>query len=165
MFIANLLVRMPLSAPILAVSSARNPVSIWKQIEQGVRESCVMRCEGREAEAAVMLQETLPALIREWSATCGSPAEVCRNELRELFARAQEQVAAAMLSRRLVLASIRTDNIRAGASGTLYLRRRVPIDDVPDMLDALDEAERMAASRWQKFSAPMSRSLTAGAAA
>src|SRR6266542_6012285 len=118
---------MSLPIPTMSVASARDAASIWKQIEQGVRETCVMRCQGREPEAVALLQETLPRLVREWSATCGSTADARRSQLRELFAKAQEQVAAAMLSRRLVLASIRIDDVRAGANGSLYLRRRIPI--------------------------------------
>jgi hypothetical protein len=164
MSVAKLPANMSLPLSTRVASSGRDPASLWQQIEQGVRESCVMRCEGREPEALALLQETLPALIRAWSATCGFPPETCRQRLRELFARAQEQVAAAMLSRRLVLASIRTDNIRAGASGALYLRQRIPLDDVPGMLDALQDSERTAACRAHTFSAPASRPLAALAA-
>ncbi len=164
MAIAKLPANMSLLVSTVPMASARDAASIWKQIEHGVRESCVMRCEGRESEAMALLQEALPSLIREWSATCGSTGEVCRNLLRELFAKAQEQVAAAMLSRRLVLASIRADNVRAGASGTLHLRRRIPLDDVPDLLDALQESERSAAFRAQRFPAHASQPLAALAA-
>ena len=164
MLIAELRVPMSFHAPALALSPGRHPSSIWNQIEEGVRESCVMRCEGRAQDAAAMLQETLPTLIREWSAQSGATAEDCRQTLRQLFSKAQEQVAAAMLSRRLVLASIRRDNVGCGASGTLYLRRRIPIDDVPDMLDALQESERTAFSREQDFLVPSSRPFAALAA-
>lgn len=158
---------MPLPVPTVSVAAARDAASIWKQIEHGVREACVLRCEGREREAAALLQETLPPLVREWSATCGSPADTCRNQLRDLIARAQEQVAAAMLSRRLVLASIgMPDNARArpNTNGSFSLRRRIPIDNVPDMLDALQESERAAAFQRQNFPAHASRPLAALAA-
>lgn len=164
MAIAKMPPNMSLLVSTVPVVPTGDSASIWKQIEQGVREGCVMRCEGREPEAAAMLQETLPPLIREWSATCGSTGEMCRNLLRELFAKAQEQVAAAMLSRRLVLASIRADNVRADAAGSLYLRRRIPLDDVPDLLDALQESERSAARRAHNFPAHASRPLAALAA-
>ena len=161
MAIAKLLAPMSLAVAEPSRHLVRDAASLWKQIEEGVRESCMMRCEGREAEAIALLQDTLPPLIREWSATCGSSADVCRDVLRQLFARAQEQVSAAMLSRRLVLASIRTDNVRAGTTSSLYLQRRIPIGNVPDMLDALEEAERTAVLRSQHFSTPPFRSHAA----
>lgn len=151
MGIAEMRLLMSFHAPAQALAPSRHPAQIWNQIEQGVRESCVMRCEGREPEAAAMLQETLPPLIREWSAQSGGTPDECRQALRQLFTRAQEQVAAAMLSRRLVLASIRPGEVGAAAGGTLYLRRRIPLDDVPDMLDALQESERTAIRRGQDF--------------
>ena len=157
---------MSFPVPTVSVASARDAAaSIWKQIEHGVREACVMRCEGREREAAAMLQETLPPLVREWSASCGAPADTCRSRLRELIDKAQEQVAAAMLSRRLVLASLGSENVRANPNGSFHLRRRIPIDNVPDMLDALQESERAAAlQQTRNFPAHASRPLAALAA-
>lgn len=150
-----------------AGTSVRDAASIWQQIEHGVREACMMRGEGRTAEATALLQTALPPLIRDWSENSGLPGETCRAELRALFAKVQDRVAKAMMSRRSVLASIRADNVRAGASvsSALHVNRRIPLDDVPDMLDALQDSERAAvAARGDYFSTPSSRSLAIAAA-
>lgn len=139
---------MPTSFPLTSDSVVHDADSAWAQIEHAIGESSVMRCEGRAEEAAAMLQEQLPPLIRAWSENSGRSADECRDELRQLFAKAQAQVADAMFTRRLVLASIqaqpaalRQDQPEAG-DRRLHLRRRIPIDDVVGMLDALSEATR-----------------------
>jgi hypothetical protein len=82
-----------------------------------------------------------------------------------LIARTQEQVAAAMLSRRLAPPSIRLEGVHANPNGSLHLRRRIPIDNVPEMLDALQESERAAAlHRTRNFPTHASRPLAALAA-
>ncbi len=138
---------MAISSPVLATEPKRDSSTVWQMIEANLRESCVMRCEGRETEALVILREQLPALIREWSVGCGRSNESCRSALRDLFAKAQEQVAAAMLTRRLVLSAIRTDlKPRPGSAG-LQLSQRIPIGDINSMLDAMREVECIEASR------------------
>lgn len=140
---------MAISSPVLVTEPQRDPAAVWRMIESGLRESCVMRCEGRETEALLILREQLPALIREWSVGCGRSTESCRSALRELFAKAQEQVAAAVLTRRLVLSALRTDLPRRGAATGLQLNQRIPINDINSMLDALQDAERIEISRRQ----------------
>jgi hypothetical protein len=64
----------------------------------------------------------------------------------------QQQVATATICKRLVLQSVDPRAPRRGeASAPVQIRRRVPLDDITGMLDALDEGERMAAVSRQNF--------------
>jgi hypothetical protein len=124
----------------------------WRSIEAAVTEACLLRAEGREAEAIAIVQGTLPAMISGWSRGAGIPSEQCQTVLRELFARVQQQVATATICKRLVLQSIDSAAVRhAPVAAPVQLRRRVPLDDIPGMLDALDEDERAATFRRQNF--------------
>lgn len=125
----------------LLTETDRAAAVVWRLIESGLRESCVLRAEGREVEALVILQQRLPALIREWSAGCGRSTESCRSALRELFTRAQAQVAAAVLTRRLVLSSLQADLPLRGTLPGVHLNQRIPLTDINGMLDALHAAE------------------------
>ncbi len=125
---------------------------LWRSIEESVSEACVLRAEGREAEAIAIVQGKLPALISVWSRGAGISGEECQQVLRELFARVQQQVATATVCKRLVLQSVDPRAPRRGeASAPVQIRRRVPLDDITGMLDALDEGERMAAVSRQNF--------------
>lgn len=121
-------------------------------IEGHVSDACLLRAEGREEAAIAILKDTLPALIAAWSRQAGLPGEQCQAILRELFARIQQQVATAAICKRLVLQSMApVTPDRAPAPRPGQLRRRVPLHDIPGMLDALDESERSAAFRLQHF--------------
>lgn len=125
---------------------------LWRLIEASVSEACVLRAEGREPEAIAIVQGKLPSLIGEWSRGAGHSSEQCQTVLRDLFARVQQQVATATICKRLVLQSIEPATPRSGAAPTVgQIRRRVPLDDIPGMLDALDEDEREATFRRQNF--------------
>jgi hypothetical protein len=136
---------------MLGTEPKRDPAAVWRMIESDLRESCVMRCEGRNAEAQVILRDRLPSLIREWSAGSGRSPESCRSILRELFTKAQEQVAAAMLTRRLVLSSMQVALPRNGVPAGLRISQRIPISDINGMLDALLESERAEVARYRNF--------------
>lgn len=152
---------MPRASTLPAVS----PLStneLWRSIEQFVSEACVLRAEGREAEAIVIVQQTLPPLVAQWSRGAGMATEQCQQALRELFARVQQQVATAAICKRLVLQSVEagaTDRVTPGAR--FQIHRRVPLDDIPAMLDALDEGERAATFRRQYFPSHAARSQPA----
>lgn len=124
----------------------------WRRIDALVSEACVLRAEGREPEAIAIVQQTLPPLIAQWARGSGLAGEKCQQVLRELFARVQQQVATAAICKRLVLQSIDPTATRPDdGNGPLQIRRRVPLGDIPAMLDALDEGERSAAYRRQHF--------------
>jgi hypothetical protein len=124
----------------------------WPEIEESVLEACMLRAEGRESEAIAILQNKLPPLIGRWSRGAGLPAEYCQQVLRELFARVQQQVATAAICKRFVLRSVIPGVARPSAvPQPVEVRRRVPIDDIPGMLDALDEGERVAMLRRNIF--------------
>lgn len=134
----------------------------WRVLEDTVREACVLRAEGREALATAIVQDRLPELIGQWSRGAGLARERCQQELRELFARVQQQVTTATICKRLVLQSVDPQAPRGGeASAPVHISRRVPIDDIPGMLDALDEGERTVAFRRQHFQSTARRPQTA----
>jgi hypothetical protein len=141
-----------------AVLAPQKASMLWQEIVGATREACLLRQEGREAEAVQLLQEKLPATIRQWSNLCGDTPERCREALRELFAREQEAARNALLQRRLIVdevcsrlqvrpspaagESVESRVVVKEALQAIQLRRRVPIDDVVGMLDALQQAER-----------------------
>ncbi len=132
-------------------AQSADPRLLWNEIVRWTFEACILRKEGRERRVAELLQERLPALIRAWSQRCGLDAETCKQQLRGLFSRAQENVEFGFIQRRLIveeicqrLASVSAPAaaaLKAEASGPVGLRRRVPIGDISQMLDALAEAE------------------------
>lgn len=131
------------SAPVAAPAS--RSAELWRAIEDNVREACLLRAEDRETEAILILQETLPPLIGDWSRNAGLEVPAAQQALREMFARVQQQVANAALCRRLVLRSLGQPAAPVpgpAPAPTFQLRRRVPIGDVTGMLDALGETER-----------------------
>jgi hypothetical protein len=155
-----------LTAPApLPVPTSRT-AELWRAIEQGANEACILRSEGQEAAAIKVLQTTLPPLIAEWSRACGQETEACRQALRELFARVQQQVSTAAICRRMVLRAFvpPPGRGRVAASEPVQLRRRVPIGDIGGMLDALEENERMTAFRHQYFPSSVGAPVAALAA-
>ena len=132
---------------------------LWREIDEAVREACILRAEGRESESMRILQADLPAMISAWSRGSGRPAESCQQELRELFARVQQQVATATICKRLVMRSVEAPRALAqdGSERVVIRRRHIPLDDIPGMLDALDEDERSAGLRRTSLSSPVMR--------
>jgi hypothetical protein len=134
-----------------SVVPSASPRYLWNEIVRWTFEACILRKEGRESEVKVLLHERLPALIRAWSERSGQPAEASREQLRSLFSRAQESVELGSIQRRFIVEEVCARLARKGGaasairtvagSPSLQLRRRVPIDDIPAMLDALAEAE------------------------
>lgn len=155
-----------LNAPVPTTPIQREEASLWTALEDAVREACTLRAEGLEKDAIRILQEVLPTMIGRWSRAAGRPAAECQQRLRELFARVQQQVATAQVCKRLVLRSLETSNPEARlSSSAVRLQRRVPIDDIPGMLDALDEGERLVTQRQNNFLPATRTPATAGAAA
>jgi hypothetical protein len=109
--------------------------------------------------AARILQESLPSAIRSWSSSCGFAAEDCKRSLRSMFTRVREQVAIAGVQRRMVTdaaPAARTSATEASPAGRIFLRQRIPIDDVSAMLDALAEVEAESATErtWESVHGP-----------
>ena len=126
-------------------ASSSTAADLWCELEEAVHESCVLRCAGRLSEASQIVDHTLPLIIRDWSRVCGLSVSERKQRLQKLFKQVQERVATAVISRRLAEESMTEPEARQRASGRpMQLSRRVPIDDVAGMLDALAEVER----RW-----------------
>jgi len=131
------------------VSTAAKPQVLWNEIVRWTLEACILRKEGRETQVASLLQDRLPGLIRNWSSVCGLPSETCKQNLRALFRRIQESVETGYIHRRMIVEEVcarltaqpAVAHARSAEVGPVRLRRRIPIDDVPGMLDAVAEAE------------------------
>jgi hypothetical protein len=147
--------------PALSSQSSATVVTtdLWREIDEAVREACILRAEGREAESMRILQEQLPGLISAWSRGTRRPAEALQQELRELFARVQQQVATATICKRLVLRSVESPRAlpQDGSDRVVIRRRQIPLDDIPGMLDALDESERSSGLRRHNLPSPVLR--------
>jgi hypothetical protein len=131
--------------------------ALWAEIVATTREACLLRQEGREEEAVRVLQDTLPPVIRRWSAASGDTPERCRERLKALFTAEQEHMRAQMIQRRLIVDAV-CSRLRVSSTGeatgrprvvsertrAVQLQRRVPFGDVVGMIDALNEAERSA---------------------
>jgi hypothetical protein len=114
----------------------------WDEIVRLTFEACLNRREGREHIAQLILQQTLPAAIGAWSASCGLHADACRDTLKAMFERVREQVTMAAVQRRMILGDLAKRAPRpAGPAGKIFLSRRIPIGDISDMLDAVAGAE------------------------
>ena len=154
------------SASVLPNAS---PAFLWNEIVRWTFEACILRKEGREEKVQGLLTAKLPALIRAWSSRCGRSAEECRAQLKGLFSRAQESVELGFIQRRIIVEEISSLLGRTQAAATALetsakgvgLRRQIPIDDIPAMLDALAEAE--IESRGEAL-LPLRRSVAAPAA-
>jgi hypothetical protein len=143
--------RMSAAVKTSASVSSSNPRFLWNEIVRWSFEACILRKEGREERVTELLQDRLPSLIRAWSSHCGLSAPACKEQLRSLFVRVQENVEIGFVQRRLIVEEIcarfsgpapRADARPAPApSGSVGLRRRVPFGNIPDMLDALADAE------------------------
>jgi len=130
----------------------------WAEIKHWTMEACVLRAEGREAAALRVLQERMPALIRDWSEHCGLVKPAAQELLRRMFAETQEFIARGMTQRRLITAMLMTDTQGeiaatsarvspasvAARTTVVGLRRHVPVADIEGMLDGLAEAEHEA---------------------
>jgi hypothetical protein len=131
-----------------AFLASASPNFLWNEIVRWSFEACILRREGQESKVTELLKERLPSLIRAWSARSGLSSEACKERLRGLFGRVQESVELGFLQRRLIVDEICTRMAfqpsgahLPQATGPVGLRREVPFGNIPDMLDALAEAE------------------------
>ena len=139
-------------------ATSADPKLLWNEIVRWTFEVCILRREGNEEAVTPLLRDRLPPLIQAWSRRCGHSADRCQQELRALFARVQESVEHGFIHRRLIVQEVCSRLAGPGGAVALavhsadsaarkprpagiHLRRRIPLDDVPEMLDALAEAE------------------------
>lgn len=127
---------------------------LWTQIEELTSEACILRKEGRDEEATVILSEGLPALLKDWAAISGLEPALRREKLRVLISDVQQRVDTAFLQRRLIVDELmlrlkekEAVNPQLGlakmANKTTQrfgLRRRIPIGDISGMIDAVNES-------------------------
>ena len=74
------------------MNALEHPTQLWDQITAGFRQACYHRRQGRQAEAASLLERQLPQTIADWSQA--SPSDPARKKalLLEMFAREQQRV-------------------------------------------------------------------------
>jgi hypothetical protein len=165
---------MPALAPssrIALPSREQTTQEAWLALMRTTYKACLLRKDGREIEAAQLLGGELPEMIRKWSSRSGLSAAQCKDRLRSLFARAQEQIELSVLQRPSLIMEV-CDRISAhgnpgdespaptGATATavvrsIHLRQRIPIGDVSEMLDAIAEAEACSTSFGRRVAAPI----------
>ena len=138
----------PIARDLPAV--AQDTSELWSDIVRWTLEACVQRRQGHEQTARTILAERLPALIQTWSAACSLSVEARKHQLRQLFTQAQTAVETGWFQRQLIVDELArrlgVDQPAPAATplrpaGTVQLRRRIPIADIPAMLDSLAEAE------------------------
>lgn len=143
------MIHAPVTTPIPVASAD----ALWREITDAAHESCLAKCSGRHRDAKQLMEHTLPLIIREWSQACGLPVPERKERLRKLFAQVQERVASAVISRRLAEESLPIEERRSRVMHRpMQLNRRIPINDIPGMLDALHEIEH----RWNPAAASRS---------
>lgn len=124
-------------------------------------EACLLRAEGRIDEAAQVMRDRMPTLVRDWTEHCGLNEATVLERLRRLFADTQHSVARTLAQRRTIQSRLATPSAArpftnpAQIDAPLYarpvgLRHHVAIDDIAGMLDGLAEVERDArrAALW-----------------
>jgi hypothetical protein len=138
---------------------------LWGQLVADFRLACMLRREGKQAEANQIINEKLPITIARWSQVDGRSSSDKQAALKAMFADEQghgesvdyaPQVLAAKLADSLLPALRRhvSEELREGiaqqfrswqnsfllsnrASGNGQNSRRVRFDDIPGVIDAL----------------------------
>lgn len=131
----------------------------WADLEHWTLEACLLRAEGRVDEAAQVMRDRMPTLVRDWTEHCGLNEATVLERLRRLFTDTQHSVARTLAQRRIIQTRLSTPphlfaNL-AQVDAPLHtravgLRHHVAIDDIAGMLDGLAEVERDArrAALW-----------------
>jgi len=130
----------------------------WAELEHWTLEACILRAEGREQDAVRILQDRMPALIRDWSVQSRLSKPEIQTRLRRMMAEKQDFITRGLAQRRLITSALLAETqenpaslppalarrAASAASTPVALRRHIPLDDIPGMLDGLAEAEREA---------------------
>ena len=102
--------------------------------------------QGRHAAAAAILERDLPPGSREWYAASGLPAAAAKERLGRLFNEEQARVESHWIRARVgaapAPASAPASPPYPGMQFAPIGPRRIPVDDVTDMIDAARELSR-----------------------
>jgi hypothetical protein len=145
---------------------------LWDEVVGTFRRACVLRHQGQVTEARTLLENSMPRSIARWSQVCAEKMTAKRELLNRMFADEQKRVEDASVlcdllsnglaeslipSLRSALSCDMTTALSEDGPGALHRRsagalsgrsagrgrpRRVPVDDVAGMIDALLVAER-----------------------
>lgn len=161
---------MPKTAP--AQTPTTPPEHLHAEIVARFREVCILRRQGRHEAAAEILRGSLPELVRQWAATCTLRAEHAKQHLRALFLAEQERVEQGWIVSRFLSGAAPTHR-KASVSLARFAHRlaegqahdafadvprppeRIPLHDVPGMIDYALERERLARRRSDRRHAPL----------
>lgn len=80
---------------------------LWKRIAEDFRQACLLRREGKAAEATEILEKRLPEVIAAWSRVSGLREPERRDRLNELFEAEQKRVDDIWLSQQIILRQMR----------------------------------------------------------
>lgn len=80
---------------------------LWKRITENFRQACLLRREGKAAEATEILEKRLPEVIAAWSRVSGLREPERRDRLNELFEAEQKRVDDIWLSQQIILRQMR----------------------------------------------------------
>jgi hypothetical protein len=154
---------MPKTAP--AQPPTTPPERLHSEIVARFREVCILRRQGRHQAAAEILRRLLPDLVRRWAATCTLGADQAKDHLRALFLAEQERVEHGWIVSRFLSETPIGHRGDASVSLARYAHRlaegqadvsvapaqhaseRIPLHDVPGMIDYSLERERLARRR------------------
>ncbi len=159
----------PFANPVEATVEAER---LWREIGGQVREACILRRQGRHQAAATILEQGLPALIRSWAAESSLATAEAKAQLNRLFQDEQARVESHWIMARFIadgqphdsavrqLAAFPGAPMAAPADRPCFTGaapsaramvfpaiapRRIPIEDVVDMIDAARDLERATA--------------------
>lgn len=150
---------MPNVSPVTPVRVDQRYDRRWADLEHWTLEACLLRAEGRVEEAAQVMRDRMPTLVRDWTEHCGLNEATVLERLRRLFTDTQHSVARTLAQRRIIQTRLSTPphlfaNLAqvdaARHTRPVGLRHHVAIDDIAGMLDGLAEVERDArrAALW-----------------
>lgn len=80
---------------------------LWKKVGEDFRRACLLRREGKQAEASDILDRQLPESIAAWAQVSGMREPERRERLNELFEREQNRVEDAWLTQQIILRQVR----------------------------------------------------------
>lgn len=132
---------------------------LWREIGGQVREACILRRQGRHHATTEILEHTLPPLIRSWGAQCTLPAAEAKARLNQLFTEEQARVESHWIMARFLnddrataaaaqhLSAFPSAPLSPNASAMWFpaiAPRRIPLNDVADMIDVARDLDRRA---------------------
>lgn len=90
-----------------AINVDADRIRLWKKIGDDFRQACLLRREGKAAEANEILEKQLPVTISGWARVCGLREVERRDRLNQLFETEQRRIDDIWLSQQIILRQMR----------------------------------------------------------